>query len=1071
MDAIQNTREKDLERAELLLEKAMSKVEIEEYEPPTVALLKEAMELFERWGVKEKVVKIYEYWARYQNYAGNSQASIAYAQKNLNIYLELYGEEHIEVAKSYYNLHLNHAYFNFEDAGMDYLNKAFNVSQKISKGNNIVIVSCYISFARVQTRLGNYLASIDLLQKALAIIQKLPDKDKDIDTLLAIYNNIGNDYRKLGNYHQLYEYLHLALETIEKSAKPHKRALHYIYSLSGHLYFIIGDYQKAYHLYQKSITVWKVPNINTSVQYHSLSVIAFTLNDYSKTIAYNQIALEIIEERQVRQSPDLCGIYLYQSLSYSKLGESGKALSFLQKALKAAILAYGKGQHTEEGKIYIAFGKYYATMGRFAKAKSYFEKSLAIFQTSKYTRPMHFFDLWHKWGNLFLLQKPYLKAIDYYHKALRSYFGDSLSEDKYAQPSLISQVHTGKIKGQKSYHNLMAVLYKKARAFQEHYKIDNQNIKDLEAAHQTYWTVIRLADHLRQSFLSEQSKLIVAKTLQKPLEGAVAAAYLYFETIPSNQHLEHLFLLMEKGKANLLLMHSQEKRQQKNLGIPSKLLEQERQLKRKLALIEKGIQFQEQKGERAEKELLKQWKEEAFDVYNQFEQLKEQLERDYPDYHRQNYSTDTVSILDLQSSLQANQTVLNYFTGENKIYLFAITADEYEVFAIDKPSNWTALIQNHLQSIKFHQKAQFLRYSFALYQILLQEVIHYLIDPFAEEDEQRQIFIIPHAELHYLPFETLIVSEADESTVYKDLDYLLKNCQISYHYSATLLHLDLQKQAESLAERAPMDVAFMGFAPVYTSSSNAQKQALELLQQEYAETANRSEAARSDGTWMPLPYSKLEVENIAQLFDKQGLQSQTFLYESANKSNLEEQIGKSRFVLIAAHGIVNNQYPELSGLVLASSYGTLVANERKVSKYKSETTKDLEFLEADRDKIELQKATDDCILNMKEVAMIPMNADLVVLSSCESGIGELQKGEGMMAVNRGFLASGAKNVVSTLFKVNDKASSELTTLLFGYILEGESYSTALQKAKLELLQRQGMSPKMWSGFVLFGVGA
>ena len=107
---------------------------------------------------------------------------------------------------------------------------------------------------------------------------------------------------------------------------------------------------------------------------------------------------------------------------------------------------------------------------------------------------------------------------------------------------------------------------------------------------------------------------------------------------------------------------------------------------------------------------------------------------------------------------------------------------------------------------------------------------------------------------------------------------------------------------------------------------------------------------------------------------------------------------------------------------------------------------------------------------MREVAMIPMNADLVVLSSCESGIGELHKGEGMMAVNRGFLASGAKNVVSTLFKVNDRASSELTTLLFGYILEGKGFGEALQQTKLELLEKEGTNPKSWSGFVLFGAG-
>ncbi len=110
----------------------------------------------------------------------------------------------------------------------------------------------------------------------------------------------------------------------------------------------------------------------------------------------------------------------------------------------------------------------------------------------------------------------------------------------------------------------------------------------------------------------------------------------------------------------------------------------------------------------------------------------------------------------------------------------------------------------------------------------------------------------------------------------------------------------------------------------------------------------------------------------------------------------------------------------------------------------------------------------DSVLSMGEMYQLQLQADLVVLSSCESGIGKLAKGEGMMAINRGFLYAGAKNVIYTLFKVLDKPSSELCEALFAEILEGKTYTEALRLAKLRLIQRTDVDPKSWSGFVLLG---
>ena len=92
----------------------------------------------------------------------------------------------------------------------------------------------------------------------------------------------------------------------------------------------------------------------------------------------------------------------------------------------------------------------------------------------------------------------------------------------------------------------------------------------------------------------------------------------------------------------------------------------------------------------------------------------------------------------------------------------------------------------------------------------------------------------------------------------------------------------------------------------------------------------------------------------------------------------------------------------------------------------------------------------------------------MVLSSCGSGVGALQQGEGMMAINRGFLYAGANNIVFTQFDIPDEASSQLVKRLFEGVLAGKSYPTALREAKLALLEEEDSSPQDWAGFSLIG---
>jgi len=107
---------------------------------------------------------------------------------------------------------------------------------------------------------------------------------------------------------------------------------------------------------------------------------------------------------------------------------------------------------------------------------------------------------------------------------------------------------------------------------------------------------------------------------------------------------------------------------------------------------------------------------------------------------------------------------------------------------------------------------------------------------------------------------------------------------------------------------------------------------------------------------------------------------------------------------------------------------------------------------------------------MGEIYLLNLQAHLVVLSSCESGYGDLLAGEGMLGLNRAFVFAGTPNVLYSLWKVNDRLTAQFMVAFFYHVLVDQvDYSTALRRAKLQLLQSEESSlPMYWAAFQLIG---
>jgi CHAT domain-containing protein len=194
-----------------------------------------------------------------------------------------------------------------------------------------------------------------------------------------------------------------------------------------------------------------------------------------------------------------------------------------------------------------------------------------------------------------------------------------------------------------------------------------------------------------------------------------------------------------------------------------------------------------------------------------------------------------------------------------------------------------------------------------------------------------------------------------------------------------------------------------------------------------------------------------EVQSVVKLFRTHDLTATGFLHNLANENSFKENVTEYKYIHLATHGIVNEKNPNLSGIVFSQPHDQMSDGIGK--------TPETEY-----------PGNQDGILFAGEMYNLDLNADLVVLSACETGLGKIINGEGIMSMTRGFIYSGTPNIVFSLWKVGDKNTCQLMIDFYSSIIEGESYSNALRKAKLKLIENEETAfPTNWAGFILVGI--
>ena len=375
----------------------------------------------------------------------------------------------------------------------------------------------------------------------------------------------------------------------------------------------------------------------------------------------------------------------------------------------------------------------------------------------------------------------------------------------------------------------------------------------------------------------------------------------------------------------------------------------------------------------------------------------------------------------IQSLLDENTLFVEYVFSEDKSYAWFIAKDKFEIYELSiNLQKLEELVKNYRAIL---MKPKLSTGELATHIQLGQELFKILLSPMENEIlEGKNLIVVPDGPLYYLPFETLIFPqdhkpEADHQDI-QGIPYLITKTPIDYfHSGAVMVSMMKKSESGSKIEKGQYDIVAFG-DPVYSSAEKSKE----------TEVDKRGFYENRGINFERLTYSSQEVENIAKIFNLDPSSECINLREKANEKRVYDlDLKNYRRIHFATHGILADEITWINQPALVLS---LLETKEKY----------------------------DGFLSMDEIYDMDLNADLVVLSACKTGLGEEIRGEGLVGLTHAFIHAGTNSIVVSLWDVNDRSTSMLMERFYRN-LRTMNKSEALRQAKLDLMQGESTASK------------
>jgi CHAT domain-containing protein/Tfp pilus assembly protein PilF len=959
----------------------------------------------------------------YRNMGAYGKAETHY-QRSLAITEKALGPEHPGTADSLNNLANLYQHMGAYDKAVPLYQRSLAIDEKTRGPEHPNIATTLNNLAMLYYNMGAYGKAEPLYQRSLAISEKAQGPDHP-NTALAL-NNLAMLYCSMGAYGKAEPLYQRSLAMMEKVLGPDHPNTALALNNFAELYRTMGAYDKAEPLYQRSLSIFEKAlgpeHPNTALALNNLALLYYSMGAYGKAEPLYQRSLVIKEKTLGPEHPDTSAGLNNLALLYYSMGAYDKAEPLYQRSLAIYEKAFGP-EHPNTALALNNLALLYYNMEAYGKAEPLYKRSLVI--KEKTLGPEHP-DTALALNNLSGLYKTmgaYDKAEPLLKRSL-AIFEKALGPD---HPNTALSV------------NNLAVLYalqgwsEKALAFAERAQgIDKKQVAQI------------------LGFAAEAQQSIFLATRESDLHGYISFIRQRFPDNPKAIRNALDIWLARKG----ILLEAQ-KRIQDVLAADDNL--QAQKIFAMLTGVRQELAWLVLGG--PGKESPEAYQKRIIDLTSRKENLEGQLSRLSQAFAQQR-KTRIATTSTVASALSKGAVLIemarirdyNFKTdkwGNSRYLAFVLSSDKrsdvslIDLGAAESIDQKAAAFKKSLGNSKTLPNL-LAKQSNDLYRVIFTPLSSAI-------GKSRQIFLSPDGSLNLIPFEVL---RDDKGR------YLIETH--TFHYVSAGRDIAGYGMIKEKGQKALLlgDPDFDLMAKQTTG------------EKERPLTRSRHMQGLS---FSRLPGTKEEVEAIAAILGRSA--SDIYTGERARESVLL-QTKSPRILHLATHGFFLSDQ-DWSSLMDEKSRGIAIIGKDKPSLKKPVSIENpflragLALAGANRS-LAQEGATEGILTAEKILGLSLRGTDLVVLSACETGMGDVKNGEGVYGLRRAFTQAGAKSLVMSLWEVPDKETKELMVSFYKNLQAGKmNRAAALRNAALKQREtvkaRYGSdNPYYWGAFVFLG---
>jgi len=844
----------------------------------------------------------------------------------------------------------------------------------------------------------------------------------------AILNNLAHVYNKMAR-HQEAITLYLESKEIIKTLKG-EQTKQYASRLSNLAvaYIKLKKYTEAQSLCLESKAIWEKLNLRSHPDYsltlNNLAAIYKRFGQYEKAEQIFLEAIDIFKNKKDTIHSNYATFLNNIGGLYKSMKRYDKAETYYLESMKIRQKLLGK----ESANYALAlhnFATVYTEIGKTSEALELHLQALKIFQKSRGHYHTRSINSWNSVAGTLSKMQQIDSAIAYYMTSLAYNVLDfdailpdvftvpnSSLDSKYIPKNCTINFETF------DFSKLSDVDFRSpSLAMRSLVGLNNIAKKLYKSQQKTQYqqqqytinkTIINGNQNIYSSFSEDRNKLRRLRSNKKAVGRALDLAV----QIHNQEYINEGFSFAEQNKS-MLLLNAVKGSRAKTLGnLPDSLYQKENKLKKKKDELKK-------KRINASPEQKAHFIAQENELNIAIEAFMDKLKKDYPSYYALKHRHKTTAVKAIQKLLTPQSIWLQYFITDSLTYLYVVDKESVELYPISvSKEKLENQIDNFYTNLSDYKKLVSDQSSFQNYAHNAYWFYENLVAPAIKGKEVQKLIIVPDGVLSYLPFEAFLSKLPDsEDESFQNLAYLLNKYSISYNYSASIWKENLEARKTKASGKDMGQL--LAIAAAYNVNDSLLKQ-----RTPYVKSIRKS--------LIDLPAAQGEVEFLSKKYVG------NFIYaDSANEAFFKQEAPNYNIIHLAMHGLLDEYSPILSSLAFTENGDSL----------------------------------EDNLLQSYEIAHLQLNAQLVVLSACETGYGKYEDGEGVLSLGRSFMYAGVPSLVVSLWQVNDASTAQIMAFFYSNLEKGMEMDEALRKAKTQYLsQHNGLlaHPAFWSPFIHLG---